>query len=58
MTHVFCSSGENVRLSCNNALSDYTSTTWNFNRHSETVELIAGGIKKNNVSVTYVTLVP
>uniref|UniRef100_A0A8C2GS60 Ig-like domain-containing protein n=1 Tax=Cyprinus carpio TaxID=7962 RepID=A0A8C2GS60_CYPCA len=48
--HVFISSGENVRLSCNNALHDCTSTTWNYNRfsHSETVELIGGGIKKKN----------
>ncbi len=47
-THVFCSSVENVRLSCNNALSNCTSTTWNYNTHSGAVELIAGGIKKNN----------
>ncbi|KAF4110480.1 hypothetical protein G5714_007511 [Onychostoma macrolepis] len=46
VTHVFCSSGENVCLSCNNALSGCTSTTWNYDRRSETVELIAGGIKK------------
>ncbi len=50
-THVFCSSGEDVRLSCNNALSDCTSTTWNYIRHSEAVELIAGGIKKNNTEI-------
>uniref|UniRef100_A0A8C1P2M4 Ig-like domain-containing protein n=1 Tax=Cyprinus carpio TaxID=7962 RepID=A0A8C1P2M4_CYPCA len=42
---VFCSSGEDVRLSCNNALSGCTSTTWNYSNHSETVELIAEGIK-------------
>ncbi len=48
VTHVFCSSGEDVRLSCNNALSGCTSTTWSYIRHSEAVELIAGGIKKNN----------
>ncbi len=54
-THVFCSSGENVRLSCNNARSGCTSTTWMYNTQSknntlsETVELIAGGIKKNNI---------
>uniref|UniRef100_A0A8C1VDE0 Ig-like domain-containing protein n=1 Tax=Cyprinus carpio TaxID=7962 RepID=A0A8C1VDE0_CYPCA len=49
-THVFISSGENVRLPCNNALHDCTSTTWNYNgfRHSAAVELIAGGIKKKN----------
>ncbi|XP_018974894.1 uncharacterized protein LOC109106044 [Cyprinus carpio] len=48
--HVFISSGENVRLSCNNALHDCTSTTWIYNRfsHSETVELIRLGIKKKN----------
>ncbi|ROL48161.1 hypothetical protein DPX16_6656 [Anabarilius grahami] len=49
VTCVFSSSGENVRLPCNNALSDCTSTTWNYNtRDSETVELIAGGIKRND----------
>ncbi len=47
-THVFISSGEDVRLSCNNARSGCTSTTWSYIRHSETVELISGGIKKNN----------
>ncbi|KAL0199228.1 hypothetical protein M9458_007768, partial [Cirrhinus mrigala] len=47
--HVFISSGENVRLPCNNALPDCNSTTWNYNdRHSATVELIGGGIKKKN----------
>ncbi|XP_042584729.1 uncharacterized protein DDB_G0280205-like [Cyprinus carpio] len=44
-TTVFSSSGENVRLSCNNALPDCKSTVWIYSRHSETVELIAGGIK-------------
>ncbi|XP_048007981.1 uncharacterized protein LOC125242917 [Megalobrama amblycephala] len=48
VTHVFSTSGENVHLPCNNALSDCTSTTWNYNRHSETVELITGGIKRND----------
>ncbi|XP_067310770.1 uncharacterized protein [Pseudorasbora parva] len=46
--HVFISSGGNVRLSCNNALSDCTSTTWNhYNRfrHSANIELINGGMK-------------
>ncbi|XP_052416695.1 uncharacterized protein LOC127961551 [Carassius gibelio] len=47
VTRVF-SSGEDVRLSCNNALSGCTSTTWIYSRPSETVELIALGIKKNN----------
>ncbi|XP_051741819.1 uncharacterized protein LOC127508159 isoform X7 [Ctenopharyngodon idella] len=48
--HVFISSGENVRLPCNNTLSDCTSTTWIYNsfRHSETVELIIGGKKKKD----------
>ncbi|CAM4273985.1 unnamed protein product [Leuciscus chuanchicus] len=50
--HVFISSGENVRLPCNNALSDCKSkTTWIYNsiRHSvAAVELIAGGIKKKD----------
>ncbi|XP_048012843.1 uncharacterized protein LOC125246036 [Megalobrama amblycephala] len=49
VTHVFSSSGENVHLPCNNDLSGCTSTTWIYNRHSETVELIAGGKKKNNI---------
>ncbi|XP_077058421.1 uncharacterized protein LOC143711010 [Siphateles boraxobius] len=53
--HVFISSGENVRLSCNNALSDCKSTTWiyssfdhSYSNHSETVELIDLGIKKKD----------
>ncbi|XP_058602129.1 obscurin [Onychostoma macrolepis] len=48
-THTFCSSGENVRLPCNNALSDCASTTWIYSRQSESVELTAGGEKKNNI---------
>ncbi|XP_051574453.1 uncharacterized protein LOC127452783 isoform X2 [Myxocyprinus asiaticus] len=49
-THVFCSSGENVILPCNNARSDCNTTTWNYNRNrnSETFELFAYGMKKNN----------
>uniref|UniRef100_A0A8C2PZY1 Ig-like domain-containing protein n=1 Tax=Cyprinus carpio TaxID=7962 RepID=A0A8C2PZY1_CYPCA len=49
-THVFISSGENVRLSCNNALHDCNSTTWNYNGFidSATVELIGLGIKKKD----------
>ncbi len=48
--HVFISSGENVRLSCNNALHECTSTTWLYNRfrHSAAVELIDLGIKKKD----------
>ncbi|XP_043085665.1 uncharacterized protein LOC122332421 [Puntigrus tetrazona] len=47
--HVFISSGENVRLTCNNALHDCTSATWIYdNRYSAAVELIAGGIKKKD----------
>ncbi len=48
--HVFISSGENVHLSCNNALHDCKSTTWNYNRfsHSAAVELINLGIKKKD----------
>ncbi|XP_043116487.1 uncharacterized protein LOC122360166 isoform X2 [Puntigrus tetrazona] len=49
MTYVFCGSGENVRLPCNNSLSDCTSTTWTYSKQSNTVELIAGGIKKKDV---------
>ncbi|XP_059374206.1 uncharacterized protein LOC132111053 [Carassius carassius] len=45
--HVFISSGEDVRLPCNNALQDCTSTTWLYKRHSATVELISLGIKKD-----------
>ncbi len=46
---MFCSSGENVRLPCNNALSDCTLSTWIYNRQSEAVELIAGGEKKKDI---------
>ncbi|XP_059409273.1 uncharacterized protein LOC132143108 [Carassius carassius] len=48
--HVFISSGENVRLSCNIALHDCKYTTWNYNRfsYSTTVELINSGIKKKH----------
>ncbi|XP_026075367.1 uncharacterized protein LOC113054208 [Carassius auratus] len=48
--HVFISSGEDVRLPCNNALQDCTSTTWIYNRfrHSAAVELITLGIKKKD----------
>ncbi|KAL0148276.1 hypothetical protein M9458_056422, partial [Cirrhinus mrigala] len=47
---VFISSGENVRLPCNNDLHDCKSTTWIYNRFSNLspVELIALGIKKKN----------
>ncbi|XP_073728820.1 uncharacterized protein [Misgurnus anguillicaudatus] len=50
-TDVFSSSGENVTLACINALSDCTSTTWLYSKHSSsvTVELIHGGIKNNNI---------
>ncbi len=50
--HVFISSGENVHLSCNNALHDYNSTTWLYNtfRQSAAVELIRLGIKKDTES--------
>uniref|UniRef100_A0A673KIC1 Ig-like domain-containing protein n=1 Tax=Sinocyclocheilus rhinocerous TaxID=307959 RepID=A0A673KIC1_9TELE len=50
VTHVFISSGENVRLPCNNALHDCTSTVWFYNRFrdSAAVELIGLGIKKND----------
>ncbi|XP_048016793.1 uncharacterized protein LOC125248720 [Megalobrama amblycephala] len=47
-THVFISSGENVHLPCNNALSDCKSTTWIYNRRSAAVALIELGIKKKN----------
>ncbi|XP_073701091.1 uncharacterized protein [Garra rufa] len=48
---VFISSGENVRLPCNNALHDCKSTTWNYNniyRRSAAVELIGLGIRKKD----------
>ncbi|XP_067237075.1 carcinoembryonic antigen-related cell adhesion molecule 1-like isoform X1 [Chanodichthys erythropterus] len=50
VTDVFISSGENVRLSCNNALSDCTTTTWIYNRfrHSWIVEIITLGKKKKD----------
>ncbi|XP_016393518.1 uncharacterized protein LOC107727978, partial [Sinocyclocheilus rhinocerous] len=47
-THVFISSGENVRLPCNNALPDCTSTVWFYNSYSAAVELIYLGIKKKD----------
>ncbi|XP_050957225.1 uncharacterized protein LOC127158117 [Labeo rohita] len=48
-THMFISSGENVRLPCNNHLHDCKSTTWNYNNNnSASVELIGLGIKKKN----------
>ncbi|KAL0199218.1 hypothetical protein M9458_007758, partial [Cirrhinus mrigala] len=47
--HVFISSGENVHLPCNNALHDCKSTTWNYEKNSSTVELIALGIKKKDI---------
>ncbi|XP_052411048.1 uncharacterized protein LOC127956843 [Carassius gibelio] len=48
--HVFISSGEDVTLSCNNALHDCKSTTWIYNRFrdSAAVELIHLGIKKKD----------
>ncbi|XP_050949607.1 uncharacterized protein LOC127152802 [Labeo rohita] len=46
--HVFISSGENVRLPCNNHLHDCKSTTWIYNSHSAAVELIAYGEKNKN----------
>ncbi|XDV11540.1 hypothetical protein PO909_000453 [Leuciscus waleckii] len=50
--HVFISSGENVHLSCNNALSDCKSkTTWIYSnrfRHTVVVELIKLGIKNKD----------
>uniref|UniRef100_A0A8C1QUH2 Ig-like domain-containing protein n=1 Tax=Cyprinus carpio TaxID=7962 RepID=A0A8C1QUH2_CYPCA len=47
---VFISSGENVRLPCNNALHHCTSTTWIYQSftYSGTVELIGLGIKKKD----------
>ncbi|XP_043116493.1 uncharacterized protein LOC122360169 [Puntigrus tetrazona] len=48
-TYVFYSSGENVHLPCKNVLSKCTSTTWTYSKQSNTVELIAGGIKKKDV---------
>ncbi len=48
--HVFISSGENVRLSCNNALPDCKSTTWLYDRFRNVAaaELIVLGIKKKD----------
>ncbi|XP_043093322.1 uncharacterized protein LOC122343071 isoform X1 [Puntigrus tetrazona] len=48
-THVFCSSGENVSLPCNNALFGCTSTAWMYSKQSGTVELIYGGKKKKDI---------
>ncbi len=51
--HEFISSGENVRLSCNNALHDCTSTYWNYNRFRNVAaaELIGLGIKKKDTEI-------
>ncbi|XP_052410059.1 uncharacterized protein LOC127956263 isoform X1 [Carassius gibelio] len=46
--HVFISSGEDVRLPCNNALQDCTSTTWNHYSYSAAVELIKLGLKNKD----------
>ncbi|KAF4116541.1 uncharacterized protein LOC131536103 [Onychostoma macrolepis] len=48
--HVFISSGENVRLRCNNVLHDCKSTTWVYDRfsHSAAVELLRSGIKNKD----------
>ncbi|XP_073696204.1 obscurin-like [Garra rufa] len=46
--HVFISSGENVRLPCNNSLQDCKSTTWNYNNRHSAVELIGLGIKNKD----------
>jgi len=48
--HVFISSGENVRLPCNNDLFDCKSTTWLYNRFrlSAAVSLIHLGIKQKD----------
>ncbi|XP_052410087.1 uncharacterized protein LOC127956263 isoform X5 [Carassius gibelio] len=48
--HMFISSGEDVRLPCNNALQDCNSTTWLYFSYSATVELIGLGIKKDTES--------
>ncbi|XP_043116490.1 uncharacterized protein LOC122360167 [Puntigrus tetrazona] len=49
VTHIFSTVGENVRLPCN-ALSDCTSTSWNYDRltYLETVDLIVNGKIKYN----------
>ncbi|KAI2666754.1 Obscurin [Labeo rohita] len=49
VTHVFISSGENVRLPCNNHLHDCKSTTWTYNNNSAAVELINSGIKNKDI---------
>ncbi len=51
--HVFISSGENVHLSCNNALPDCKSTTWVYDRfsHSAAVELIRSGITNKDTEI-------
>ncbi|XP_026115998.1 uncharacterized protein LOC113094618 [Carassius auratus] len=48
--HVFISSGEDVRLPCNNALQDCTSTTWSYNNRfrDSAVELIHLGEKNKD----------
>ncbi|XP_043101038.1 uncharacterized protein LOC122349161 isoform X2 [Puntigrus tetrazona] len=54
---VFFGSGEDVRLPCNNVLSNCTSTTWIYNRDSveqynrDSVELITLGIKRKYTEI-------
>ncbi len=49
-THEFISSGENIHLSCNNALRYCKSTYWTYNRFRNVaaVELIGLGIKEKD----------
>ncbi|XP_056604184.1 uncharacterized protein LOC130420708 [Triplophysa dalaica] len=49
VTHVFISSGESVSLSCNDALHQCSSTTWNYMNYTRSSEeVFTGGINKNN----------
>ncbi|XP_052425193.1 uncharacterized protein LOC127968202 isoform X2 [Carassius gibelio] len=57
-THVFISSGEDVRLPCNKALRECKLTTWNYNRfsHLAAVELIGLGLKKDTENLERLSL--
>ncbi|XP_026099824.1 uncharacterized protein LOC113070647 isoform X2 [Carassius auratus] len=57
-THVFISSGEDVRLPCNKALCECKLTTWNYNRfsHLAAVELIGLGLKKDTENLERLSL--
>ncbi|KAI2665892.1 hypothetical protein H4Q32_023005 [Labeo rohita] len=49
--HMFISSGDSVRLPCNNVFPDRKSTHWIYHSHLAGAELIAGGEKKKGTEI-------